>query len=179
MVSENTLLNARIELLVGGLSREALATKLSTHGILRNSHAETLLAEAAFDDASVAQNLVLVERTVAELGLVDGATLPQIFDAARAAGLLLCPANTGPYLRLAVTEQASAPDSVMSAGKAPAGSLTVACAVVSDDHEFPKGFYLRVIDGQPWLRGYRCDDEHVWSPDDRFAFQMPALTPQS
>ena len=30
------------------------------------------------------------------------------------------------------------------------------------DHDYPKGFYLRVVDGVTWLRGYRCDDEYVW-----------------
>lgn len=45
----------------------------------------------------------------------------------------------------------------------------------SRDDEYPKGFYLRVVDGRAWLRGYRCDDGHSWSPDDRFIFQLPPL----
>ena len=44
---------------------------------------------------------------------------------------------------------------------------------LSRDDEYPKGFYLRVVDGRAWLRGYRCDDGHSWSPDDRFIFQLP------
>ena len=60
----------------------------------------------------------------------------------------------------------------MSAGRAPEGSLTVASEILSDDDEYPKGFYLRVVDDAAWLRGYRCDDEHIWSSDDRFLFRM-------
>jgi hypothetical protein len=27
------------------------------------------------------------------------------------------------------------------------------------------------VDRQQWLRGYRCDDEYVFAPGDRFAFR--------
>lgn len=81
--------------------------------------------------------------------------------------------DTAPYLRIILDEQVESYDSVMSSGTAPDGSLTVAAEALNKDHEYPKGFYLRVIDGQAWLRAYRCDDEHMWSPDDRFIFQLP------
>ena len=38
----------------------------------------------------------------------------------------------------------------------------------------PKGFYLRHIDGAPWLRGYRSGPEHVWSAQDRLLFRSAA-----
>ncbi len=37
--------------------------------------------------------------------------------------------------------------------------------------DYPKGFYLRVVDGRAWLRGYRCDDEYDFDPADRFVFR--------
>ncbi|MCY1241037.1 hypothetical protein D9M72_539170 [compost metagenome] len=76
---------------------------------------------------------------------------------------------------MALNEQVTSSDSVMSSGRAPDGALTVASEALSRDDDYPKGFYLRVVDGQAWLRGYRCDDEHTWSPDDRFIFQLPPL----
>ncbi|WP_130412818.1 hypothetical protein [Xylanimonas ulmi] len=79
--------------------------------------------------------------------------------------------DTGPYLRLAFDDQAAAPDAVMPSGRAPSGSVTVASEPVEADHDFPKGFYLRVVDGTAWLRGYMCDNQHVFAPNDRFAFQ--------
>lgn len=154
---------------VGGLSRAELTAELTARGIRLNVHAETLIDE--FEQR--APDLIgVTERTVEELGFTDGASLSQIFDAALRAGLRLCPADTGPYLRLALIDQPDASDSVMSSGRAPSGSVTVASAPVSMDDEHPKGFYLRVVDGESWLRGYRCDDEHVWSPDDRFVFRV-------
>lgn len=162
----------RLEVCVGGLSLSQLLSRLNAWGILVNGHAETLLKDVVFDQA--ARPVVVTERTVAELGL-DGATLAEIFEAARQQGLLLCPMDTGPYLRMALSEQVTSCDSVMSSGRAPDGALTVASEALSKDDEYPKGFYLRVVDGQAWLRGYRCDDEHTWSPDDRFIFQLPAL----
>jgi hypothetical protein len=150
-------------------------SELSSRGILINGHAETLLKDVVFDDQA-ARPVVVTERTVAELGLDCGATLSQIFEVARQQGLLLCPVDTGPYLRMALKEQATSSESVMSSGRAPDGALTVATEALSKDDEYPRGFYLRVVDGQAWLRGYRCDDEHTWSPDDRFIFQLPPLT---
>ncbi len=71
--------------------------------------------------------------------------------AARTPSVELCPPATAPCLRLAMTSQPSAPDSVLSAS-------------LSEDDEHPKGCYLRVVDGVPWLWGFRCDDEHRWPP---------------
>ncbi|WP_051427295.1 hypothetical protein [Arthrobacter sp. H20] len=137
-----------------------------------NVHAETLLKHDVFDDQAP-RPVVITERTVAELGLPSGATLTQIFEVAQQQGLSLCPADTGPYLRMALNEQQASRDSVMSSGRAPEGGLTVAAEVLDEDPEYPKGFYLRVVKGRAWLRGYQCDDEHKWSPDDRFIFQLP------
>ena len=162
----------RLEVSVGGLSRRHLLDSLTSHGILVNGHAETLIEEGVFDD-SVRRPVVVTERTVAELGLTKGATLSHIFDVAQQQGLSLCPAYTAPYLRMALNAQPASRDSAMSSGRAPDGGLTVAALAFSRDDEYPKGFYLRVVDGQKWLRGYRCDDAHRWSPDDRFIFQLP------
>lgn len=87
---------------------------------------------------------------------------------------MLCPAVTGPYLRLAMLDQVSAPDSVMSAGRAPTGSLTIAAEPLNEDQDYPKGFYLRTVDGIPWLRGYLCDDLHEFAQEDTFVFREPA-----
>ncbi|MEI2277442.1 hypothetical protein OHC50_08195 [Paenarthrobacter ilicis] len=158
---------------VGGLSRAQLVQLLLNKGVLLNSHAETLLAHPAFE-APPAQSLRIVERTVDELGFKNGAVQPRIFAAARSHGLELCPLVTGPYLRLAMMDQANAPDAILSAGRAPTGAIHVASMPLSNDVEDPKGFYLRVVDGQPWLRGYRCDDKYLWDAEQRLAFLKPA-----
>ncbi|MFE4469392.1 hypothetical protein ACFRFH_11300 [Leifsonia sp. NPDC056824] len=163
-----------IQLSVGGATRTELRAALQSHGVLLNAHAETLLDHEAFDVREPVE-LTIVERSVGELGLGDGGTLPEVYAAAQQQGLSLCPPDTGPYLRLAMRSQPNAPDSVLSAGRSPTGSIKVAAAPLSADVEFPKGFYLRVVDGVPWLRGYRCDDEYRYSAEDRFAFTLPPL----
>lgn len=159
------------ELAIGGLRRDHLLEALRRRDVGLNEHARTLLAHAAFDEPEK-RVIRVTERSVRDLGLSGGAPLSGVFAAAAAAGLAPCPLVTAPFLRLAMTDQAASSDSVMSAGRAPEGSLTVASAPVSADDEYPKGFYVRVVDGRPWLRGYRCDDEHLWSPDDRFVFAV-------
>ena len=59
------------------------------------------------------------------------------------------------------------------ASSAIAGAIMVAAAPLSQDDAYPKGFYLRVVDGQAWLRGYRCDDTYVFAAVDEFAFCRP------
>ena len=162
----------RREVSVGGLSRRQLRKRLSSRGILVNGHAETLIEDIIFDDQD-SRPVVVTERTVAELGFPSGATLSQIFEVAQQQGLSLCPVDTAPYLRMVLNEQVASRDSVMSSGSAPDGGLTVATEALSKDDEYPKGFYLRVVDGQAWLRGYRCDDDHTWSPEGGFIFQVP------
>ncbi|MDP9984442.1 hypothetical protein J2W14_003867 [Pseudarthrobacter oxydans] len=156
----------------GGHSRVEILRLLRSADVMLNVHAETLLDHPVFDNPE-SQNLRIVERTVEELGFEHGAVQSRVFSAARNRGLALCPLVTGPYLRMAMIGQSNAPDSVLSAGRAPTGAIHVASEPLSEDVEYPKGFYLRVVDGQAWLRGYRCDDTYVWAPDHRLAFQSP------
>jgi hypothetical protein len=154
---------------VGGQSRTEVLTSLWDVGVQLNANAETLLAHSAFDNP-VGQTIRVVERTVEQLGLEKGAVQSLVFAAARSQGLELCPLVTGPYLRLALMDQANAPDSILSAGRGPTGAIHIASEPVSEDAQYPKGFYIRVVDGQAWLRGYRCDDTYVWAPGQRLAF---------
>lgn len=109
-----------------------------------------------------------------QLGLSGGGTLAQIEAAAHRAGLAVCPPATGPYLRLLLTSQEAAPDSILSAGRPPSGALTVLSEPFNGgDPELPRGFYLRVVDGVSWLRGYRCDDDYVYSVGDEFVLRRP------
>lgn len=157
---------------VGGTSRRELREQLAAAGVALNPYADTLLGHPCFD-ASDGEELRLTQRTVAELGLPRGGSLPEVIAAAERRGLDLCPPQTGPYLRLALTAQPQAPDSVLSAGRAPSGALHVLSAPLSEDHEYPKGFYLRVVDGVSWLRGYRCDDEYRPPPEAVMVLRVP------
>lgn len=156
---------------VGGLARADLLDALAKAGVLLNGSARTLLDDGVFDHAR-GEAVEVAVRTVGELGFRQGVALPQLSAAAGERGLELCPAATGPYLRLSMLGQAAAPDSVLSNGRAPSGSVTVASVPLREDDEYPRGFYLRVIDGVPWLRGYHCTSQYKWSPQDAFAFRL-------
>jgi hypothetical protein len=163
---------------VGGLSRRELLAALRKLGVRLNASAEVLLNSDAFDGQRL-ESFYVVQHTVAQLGFTDGANLSSIIDTGRETGLSLCPATTGPYLRLVMIDQPTAPDSVMSNGSAPSGSITVAAAPLRNEDDYPKGFYLRSVDGVLWLRGYRASDRHVWSPHDRLAFRDNSSSAES
>lgn len=167
-----TIAGDTLEIRVGGRPRSELLRLLSEAGVGLNAHAETLLARPDFDDPA-ARILCFVELNLRELGLPAGGTLPQLLSKAEERGLGPVPLLAGPDLRLALMAQANSPDSVLSAGRPPAGAVHLAPEPVSDDAEYPRGFYLRVVDRMAWLRGYRCDDTHAWGPDERFLFLLP------
>lgn len=160
-----------LQLLVGGLSRDELRQRLEASAIQLNAHAETLLEHSCFDERAP-EVVTVTQRRVDDLSLPEGGTLPAVIAAALRQDLQLCPPETGPYLRLAMTSQPKAPDSVLSAGRVPTGALHVVSAPLSAYHEFPKGFYLRAVDGVSWLRGFRCDDEYVWPPESVIALRV-------
>lgn len=157
---------------IGGQSRTEIMRSLHDAGVQLNAYAQTLLAHPNFD-APAARTVRIVERTVEQLGFKHGGVQSDVFAAAKNQGLELCPLVTGPYLRLAMMDQANAPDSVLSAGREPTGAIHIASEPLSEDVEYPKGFYLRVVDGQAWLRGYCCDDTYVSAPTQRLAFLLP------
>jgi len=130
---------------VGGFTRGELIQLLNDHGVRLNAHSSTLLEHEVFEQRDP-EDLRLVAVTVGQMGLARGGTLPEVFEAARERALALCPPDTGPYLRLAWMSQPNAPDSILSAGRSPAGAIKVAAGPLSGDVRYPKGFYVRVID---------------------------------
>lgn len=94
--------------------------------------------------------------------------MPQIFKRASELGLELCPLELGPHLRLVYLDQPEGYSGNPShQHQAPS---TIASEIISKDDDFPKGFYLRHINGVLWLSGYIADHLHVWNPVDHFIF---------
>ncbi|CAM3881079.1 helicase [Mesobacillus thioparans] len=163
------VINRKIE--VGELTKSQLIQKLQQYSILINEYGERLLADDKFKTSDTKYNLQTVELTVGNLGFPDGATTDQIFKKASELGLELCPLELGPYLRLDYLDQPEGNSgNLLQRNQAPSGSVTIASEILSKDDDFPKGFYLRRINGVLWLRGYSADHLHVWNPDDHFIF---------
>jgi hypothetical protein len=163
------------DVLVGGNTRQQLRTLLSENHIQINDSAERLLADERFPTSPLTRMIRCIELDLADLGLVDGATSDRLLATAQAAGLQACPLELAVYLRLQYRDQAEGfwGQAVLEQ-QAPSGSLTVISEPISADPEFPKGFYLRKIKGELWLRGYRAWPEHVWQAHNRLLFMHAA-----
>lgn len=158
---------------VGGLTKAALRQALQHNAIWLNEAAEQLFASELFTTLARHTPLQTVELTVRDLGFPDGAPMAAIEEQASALALALCPLELGPHLRLQYLDQ---PEGYWGQPvleqRAPSGSITIASAPLVADDDFPKGFYLRRMQGVLWLRGYRSGPDHLWSPGDHFIFRQ-------
>ena len=158
---------------VGGLPKVDLIQKLQQSSISLNQYGERLLFDDRFTTTETAYSVEIVELSVRDLGFPNGATLPEIYKQANELGLQLCPPDLGPYLRLEYVDQVEGNSGNLSQkNEAPSGSVTIASEIISDEESFPKGFYVRKVDGVLWLRGYVADNLHVWNPDNRLIFKL-------
>ena len=156
---------------LGTDTKANLYHKLNQEGIQLNPFAEQLFDDKRFLVSATPHSIETIELQVKQLGCLEGATMPQIFDRAKELGLRLCSLEVGPQLRLQYTEQTEgAVGKPATKNRAPFGSLTIISSPIAWDHDFPKGFYLRTIEGELWLRGYSADFEHVFSPEDTLIF---------
>jgi hypothetical protein len=156
---------------VGGVSKKELLARLESAGVQMNADARDLFADERFETSADGTIVDVAEVTVASLGFDDGATFGEFVERAARRALALCPLELGPHLRLQYLDQPEgSAGQPPSRHRAPHGSVTIASAPLSDDDTVPKGFYLRRIDGAPWLRGYRASPDHVYGPQDVFAF---------
>ena len=158
----------------GGADKAELLARLEAAGVLLNEAARTLFADPRFTTSAEAGPVHVVAASVADLGLPEGSTFATLVERAVAQGLSLCPLELGPHLRLQLLDQPEgAIGQPVTKHRAPPGSLTLASAPIAEDEETPAGFYLRRIEGVPWLRGYRSWPGHRWCPEDILVFNRP------
>lgn len=84
---------------------KALRKAMENAGIKIGDYASSMLKHTMFTVASAETEIELVRVSVAELGFPKGATRAAIYDAARAKGLSVCPAEVGPQVRLQYLDQ--------------------------------------------------------------------------
>lgn len=156
---------------VGGRTGAELLDDLNQARVELNESALILLRSEWLQGRTERRTLTTVELTVRQLGFPAGGRMSEIYRRAEELGLSLCPLELGPYFRLQFLDQAEGCWGFpVTKHRAPPGSITIASKPVTDDDEFPKGFYLRRIQGVLWLRGYVSDDLHVYDPEDHLAF---------
>jgi hypothetical protein len=161
-------------IVVGGMNKLELQEDLQRRGVEINEAGRTLFASDKFQTSDISRTIQTVEVSVFDLGYAQGATISRIHEASAASGLALCPLELGPHLRLQYLDQ---PEGCwghpLSHHRAPSGSVTIVSKPLTEDHDFPKGFYLRRIKGTLWLRGYCSGPDHIWEPEDRLVFCRP------
>ncbi|CAI2766231.1 hypothetical protein [Flavobacterium collinsii] len=171
MNSSNSNLKNELTIEYGGFSKEDLLQKLKESTIMLNEFAEIIFSNKAFKTSKKKKLISIKEISINELGFPNGATIPEIKECLKKFELSECPLEAAPYLRLELLNQEEITASEHQKNKAPLGSLTIFTHPISKDDSFPKGFYLRKMNDQLWLRGYTCSLDFVWNPDDRFIFK--------
>ena len=152
--------------------KEQLPDILKQHAIFTNAYADSYFAHPGFCTDRFPDEVQIGIVSLQELGFEQGATLQEIAEALPDRQLGPCPAAAGLFLRIAWKEQEQSGNTVLTGThQAPDRAVTVFSPLLEKDDGFPKGLYLRNVDGKLWLRGYICDDTYRWSGSDLFAFE--------
>ena len=165
----------RIVLKTESLTADQIIRMLEENHILMNDYARLYIAHPRFFSRQ-SEKVSVVIASLQETGLETGATLNEIFRHIQTIGLKPCSPETGAFLRLQWKEQPQSRNSVLSGThSAPDSAVTVLSELLEEDDAFPKGLYLRNVDGSLWLRGYICDSTYRFPEDALFAFQESSL----
>ena len=152
-------------------TKDQVLQKLKERGILINQYAEEFISHPRFS-AGQPGEMIKTIASLKELGLEKGATLDELLQHIRGTRLNPCPPDTGLFLRLAWTDQPQSRNSVLTGThNSPDMAVTVLSEMLKTDDAFPKGLYLRNVDGTLWLRGYVCDSRYSFPGNALFAFE--------
>lgn len=132
-------------------TRESLKSALTDAGHKISDWAKDILGKPAFKISPDLTDLELVRVSVGELGFKSGAKLKDIYDRAWEWGLMLCPPEVGPQLRLQYKDQ-------------PKGEwLLIAMEPISASAGDLDVFRVRRHDGgASWLSAFYGNPDFVW-----------------
>lgn len=152
------------EVWIGGLSKEELLQDLEDNKIGINAYGLQIINHKDFIITPAREKLQIVEISLSDLGFSKGATTQEVYRQAQRLRFKLCPPELAVHMRLQYIDFSQPIDPI-------AGNWqNIAMKELSDDLDFPRGFYLRKREDGFWIRGYRSSQEHLWSPSDRFIF---------
>ena len=153
------------------IPKDQILIQLEERGIRVNRYAEEFFAHPRFRVENPG-SLTVTIAALSEIGFDGGAALADIFQRLPKVGLKPCPPETGLFLRLAWTDQPKSGNTILrGTHEAPDQAVTVLSDLLEHKDAFPKGLYLRNVDGVLWLRGYICDPEYRFPEDALFAFE--------
>ena len=134
------------------LARHQLLGELLRAGVQMNDLARVLLETDAFADLRAADIAITVRRVSSLPGCGSGATLDALSSAVGAAGFGQCPLAVGAFLALDSEMEFTSPVVVISES-------------VSDNPDYPRGFYVIDVRGERWLRGFVEDPDYRYGSD--------------
>ena len=163
----------QITIKAGCSSADQITKTLDEHSICINRYAEEYFSHPRFS-VECSGSMTVTIASLREIGFENGATLDDVFHRLPQVGLRPCSSGTGLHLRLAWSDQPQSRNTVLSgAHEAPDQAVTVLSEILEQNDDFPKGLYLRNVDGVLWLRGYICDSKYRFPSDAMFAFETP------
>ena len=153
------------------LPADQVLHKLGEHGIQINHYAEKYISHPRFSSGQPGEITAAVV-SLEELGLENGASLDELFRHIQETPFSPCHPDTGFFLRLAWKDQPQSRNSILTGThRSPDQAVTVLSEILEQDDAFPKGLYLRKVDGKLWLRGYVCDPAYHFPGETLFAFE--------
>ena len=162
-----------IEVKIFPVEKSKLFDYLEKNRIMVNESCRRYILHENFKFSEREFTKQIIITTLEEMGFTKPCTLMEIFRKAKSIGYDLCDYNLGVYLRLAFLNQVNSKNSILSGQhKSPNSSIQVVSNPVEEDDEFPKGLYLRKVDNQLWLRGFRCDFLHEFEISNEMAFEL-------
>ena len=157
------------------MTSEQCLQMLKERGILTNHYAQRFISHPCFSAKEPGEMTVAIA-SLEELGLEGGASLDELFRHITGTQFSPCPSDTGLFLRLAWTDQPQSQNSILTGThSSPDQAVTVLSELLENDYAFPKGLYLRNVDGDLWLRGYVCDSSYRFPDDAIFALKMSMI----
>jgi len=154
------------------MTAEQSLQTLKERGIRINRYAETYISHPGFS-AGGAGEMTAAIISLEKLGLENGASLDELLRHIKGTQFSPCPPDAGLFLRLAWTDQPQSQNSVLTGThSSPDQAVTVLSEMLERDDAFPKGLYLRKVDGDLWLRGYVCDSAYRFPGDALFVLEI-------
>jgi hypothetical protein len=137
-----------------------------------NRYAELIFDCDSFTTSTKKSRVSTIELDVQGLGFPQGATFADILAKASTIGLGYCPLELGAHIRLQYVDQPEgATGQAARPHQTPPGAIIIVSEPLKEEDDFPRGFYLRRIDGVLWLRGYCAPTEHMHARDEHFLFR--------
>ena len=150
----------KMETTIGGKDKNQLLKELKQKKIDVSDWAKQMMDNKNFTTSKKPEKIILMRLTVKDIGFPDGATTQEIYNRVKELGLELCPAETGPNLRLNYLDQPLAE------------WFWIAMKQITDSGGDPGMFGLGRDAGGLWLPGHWANPEGRWSSDHEFVFRL-------